>query len=106
MVDAVGYHKLIIALYPHGMASDDVFELRSRWSWQAVMIVDQELDQIDGEAEARKRGFTKVNQKGRAFKARMIDLVIGVMPYSPVSTSIVWFWSVEFSIMNSRRLFR
>jgi len=67
MVDAPGYHKLITAFYPDGckyMTSDAVFGVKKS------LVV--ELEQIDDEAEARKRGFAK----GGPFKLLKRDIVL------------------------------
>ncbi|KAI0266507.1 aromatic compound dioxygenase [Gloeopeniophorella convolvens] len=67
MIEAPGFHKLTTALYPEGddyVASDAVFGVKKS------LIVG--LTDVDDEAEARKRGFTK----GSKFKLLHFDFTL------------------------------
>jgi len=67
MIDAPGFRKLTTALYPEGdvnLSSDPVFGVKKS------LVV--KLAEIDDEAEARKRGFTK----GTKFKLLSYDFIL------------------------------
>ncbi|KAG6377344.1 Intradiol ring-cleavage dioxygenase [Boletus reticuloceps] len=67
MAEAPGYHKLITSLYPDScdyIASDTVFGVKKS------LVV--KLEQVDDDAEARKRGFPK----GGSFKLLKRDIVL------------------------------
>jgi len=67
IVDAPGYHKLITVFYPNDckyITSDAVFGVKKS------LVV--ELEQIDDETEARKRGFTN----GGPFKLLKRDIIL------------------------------
>jgi len=67
MIEAPGYRKLVTALYAKGdkwLSSDAVFGVKSS------LVVD--LQDIDNEEEARRRGF----QKGKSFKLLQHDFVL------------------------------
>jgi len=67
MVEAPGYHKLITSLYPEGciyLHSDAVFGAK-----RSLVV---KLEQVDDDAEARKRGFPK----GGSFKLLKRDIVL------------------------------
>jgi len=66
-VEALGYRKLVTAVYPKGdkwLSSDPVFGVKSS------LVVD--LKEIDNEEEARRRGFPK----GKTFKLLQHDFVL------------------------------
>ncbi|KAN0084096.1 Intradiol ring-cleavage dioxygenase [Tylopilus felleus] len=67
IVEAPGYHQLITSLYPEGcpyLGSDSVFGVKKS------LVV--KLEQVDDDAEARKRGFPK----GGSFKLLKRDIVL------------------------------
>ena len=87
IVEAPGYHQLITSLYPEGcpyLGSDSVFGvkkslvvvrlafLQKPCSWSRWSAPGQKLEQVDDDAEARKRGFPK----GGSFKLLKRDIVL------------------------------
>jgi len=67
VVEAPGYHKLVTALYPEGcdyLTSDAVFGVKKS------LVVN--VDQVNDDGEARKRGFPK----GGSFKLLKRDIVL------------------------------
>src|SRR5882762_3774473 len=85
MVQAPGYHKLVTALYTEGddfLASDAVFGVRKSLvlvssfatlgQSDADIIYLQKYQDVNDDAEARRRGFPK----GGSFKFLRFDIVL------------------------------